>query len=151
MPVMRIQDFLSSSHVACDLAFADKKQLLDELSARVAAIAKLPPELVAREIRVRDSLGSTGIGRGVAIPHARLRKIDRPIGYLAHLKKPVRYDAIDDQPVDIVFLLLLPAASQVDQLDALAAVARALRNEDVARGIRQAKTRADVYRNVCQA
>jgi PTS system nitrogen regulatory IIA component len=121
---MNIKDFLSITSVVIDLGANDKASLLHELAHRAAVALNLPGDVVAAEIEKRDELGSTGIGRGVSIPHARLREVKRPFGVLARLKNPIEFDAIDGQPVDLVFLLLLPAASQLDQLNALAAVAR---------------------------
>jgi nitrogen PTS system EIIA component len=147
---MKIRDFLSASDVSIDVGCADKARLLTELAARAAAALNLPPDAVASEIQKRDELGSTGIGRGVCIPHARLREVKKPIGYLARLKSPIEYDAIDGQPVDLVFLLLLPAASQLDQLNALAAVARKLRDAEVLRRLRSAGSRTELYRAVTE-
>ena len=121
---MNIGDFLSAADVAVDVRTADKAGLLKELAARAAAVVRLPPEIVVTEIAKRDELGSTGIGGGVAIPHARLREVKSPFALLARLKMPIEFDAVDNRPVDLVFLLLLPASSQLDQLNALAAVAR---------------------------
>jgi nitrogen PTS system EIIA component len=143
---MKIKDFLSAADVAVDVRAADKASLLRELAARAAAARNLPVEMVASEIEKRDELGSTGIGRGVAIPHARLREIKKPLGLLARLKSPIEFDAVDGQPVDLVFLLLLPASSQLDQLNALAAVARKLRDEDVLTRMRHATSSTQLYR-----
>jgi PTS system nitrogen regulatory IIA component len=74
-----------------------------------------------------EELGCTGFGGGVSIPHACFQKVKKPFGVMVRLKQPIEFDAIDGQPVDIVFLLVLPAASQLDQLNALATVARKLR------------------------
>jgi PTS system nitrogen regulatory IIA component len=148
---MKIKDFLSAADVALDVRAADKATLLKELAGRAAAAVHLPAELVAAEIEKRDDLGSTGIGRGVAIPHARLREIKKPLALLARLKSPIEFDAIDGQPVDLVFLLMLPAASQLDQLNCLAAVARTLRDADVLRRMRSAATTTELYRAVAEA
>jgi PTS system nitrogen regulatory IIA component len=147
---MDIRDFLSAADVALDVRTADKASLLKELAARGAAAVKLPADMVAAEIEKRDELGSTGIGRGVAIPHARLREIKRPVGLLARLKSPIEFNAVDGQPVDLVFLLILPASSQIDQLNCLAAVARTLRDAEVLRKIRSATTTTELYRTVTE-
>jgi hypothetical protein len=89
---------------------------------------------------------ATGIGHGVAIPHARLRAVKKPFALLARLKSPIEFDAVDGRPVDLVFLLLLPASSRLDQLNALAAVARKLRDADVLRRMRSATTAVELYR-----
>ena len=142
---MNIKQFLSPSDVAIDHRASDKAGLLKDLAARAASALKLPVEAVATEIEKRDELGSTGIGAGVSIPHARFREVKKPFGFLVRLKQPIEFDAIDGQPVDIVFLLMLPAASQLDQLNALAAVARKLRDREVLRRLRTAKSATELY------
>jgi nitrogen PTS system EIIA component len=147
---MNIGDFLSAADVAIDVRAADKASLLKELAGRAAAAVNLPPEMVVAEIEKRDDLGSTGIGRGVAIPHARLRAIKRPFALLARLKSPIEFDTVDALPVDLVFLLLLPAASQLDQLNALAAVARKSRDTEVLGRMRTAASTTELYRAVAE-
>jgi PTS system nitrogen regulatory IIA component len=142
---MNIKDFLAAADVAIDVRAADKASLLKELAGRAAAAINLPVEMVVSEIEKRDELGSTGIGRGVAIPHARLREVKKPLALLARLKSPIEFDAIDGEPVDLVFLLLLPAASQLDQLNCLAAVARRLRDTDVLGRMRSATSTTELY------
>jgi len=143
---MKINDFLSPSDVAIDIRPSDKVGLLQELAGRAASALNLPADVVASEIERRDELGSTGLGGGIAIPHARFREVKKPLGLLVRLQQPIEFDAIDGQPVDLVFLLLLPAASQLDQLNALAAVARRLRDTDVARRLRAANSSMELYR-----
>jgi PTS system nitrogen regulatory IIA component len=147
---MNIKDFLSATDVTVDVRAADKDGLLKELASRAAAALRQPVEIVTGEIAKRDELGSTGIGRGVAIPHARLREVRKPLALLARLKSAIEFDAVDGQPVDIVFLLMLPAASQLDQLNCLAAVARTLRDADVLRKMRSATSSTELYRAVTE-
>jgi PTS system nitrogen regulatory IIA component len=147
---MNIKDFLSATDVTVDVRAADKDGLLKELASRAAAALRQPVEIVTGEIAKRDELGSTGIGRGVAIPHARLREVKKPFALLARLKSPIEFDAVDGQPVDLVFLLLLPASSQLDQLNCLAAVARRLRDEGVLRSMRSAASTTELYRAVTE-
>jgi PTS system nitrogen regulatory IIA component len=118
------------------------------MAGRAAAAVNLPAGMVVAEIEKRDELGSTGIGRGVAIPHARLREVKKPLALLVRLKSPIEFDAVDGQPVDLVVLLMLPASSQLDQLNALAAVARTLRDVDVLRKMRSATSSTELYRAV---
>jgi PTS system nitrogen regulatory IIA component len=145
---MKISDFLSPSNVALEVYARDKSDLLRELSSRAASALKLPVGVVVNEIKRRDELGSTGIGRGVAMPHARFREVRKAFGLLVRLKQPIEFEAIDGQPVDIVFLLLLPASSQLDQLNALAAVARKLRDSNVLRKLRAATSPTAFYQHV---
>ena len=145
---MDIKDFLSASDVAINVAAHDKEGLLKELAARAGPVLDLPAERLGHELAKRDELGSTGIGDGVAIPHARFREIARSFGLLVRLAKPIPFDAVDGRPVDLAFLLVLPAASQLEQLNVLATVARKLREPAVLHRLRSATTQSDLYRAV---
>jgi PTS system nitrogen regulatory IIA component len=147
---MKIKELLSPSDVAIDFRAGDKAGLLRQLAARAAAALNLQANAVASEIEKRDELGSTGLGGGISIPHARFREVRKPFGLLVRLSQPIEFEAIDGQPVDLVFLLLLPAASQLDQLNALAAVARKLRDADVLRKLRAASSSTELYRAVTE-
>src|ERR1700675_4497805 len=124
---MKISDLLSPADVMIDVRTSNKGLLLQEFAAKAAASVGLPVDQVAPYLLRREELGSTGIGRGVAIPHARLPDLQRPYGLLAKLKQGIEFDAIDGHAVDIVFVLLLPAGAENLQLAALALVARTLR------------------------
>jgi nitrogen PTS system EIIA component len=125
---MKITDFLSPADVMLDVKPANKVQLLRALSTRAAAAAGLDADEVATLILKREELGSTGVGNGVALPHARLAGLKSPFGLFARLRRGIDFEAIDDQPVDVVFLLLLPETASGEQLNALACAARMLRN-----------------------
>jgi PTS system nitrogen regulatory IIA component len=142
---IKIPDLLSPADVVIDVRTSDKGLLLRELAAKAASSLKLRIDQVAPLLLKREDLGSTGIGRGVAIPHARLAELDRPFGLLAKLKQPIEFDAIDGQAVDIVFVLLLPANAENGQLGALALVARTLRPSEVLVRLRRAKDTAEFY------
>ena len=135
---MKISDFLTPAHVLLDVRASDKGSLLQELSAEAASALGLDAAEVADLIVKREELGSTGVGQGVALPHARLKPLKAPFGLLARLRRPIDFAAIDDRPVDIVFMLLLPDAADSAQLNALASVARMLRDKDVLQTIRGA-------------
>jgi nitrogen PTS system EIIA component len=142
---MKISDLLSPADVMIDVRTSNKGLLLQEFAAKAAASLGLPVEQVAPYLLRREELGSTGIGRGVAIPHARLPDLQRPYGLLAKLKQPIEFDAIDGQPVDLVFTLLLPAAAENGQLEPLALVARKLRSPENLVRLRSAKTTSELY------
>ena len=133
---MDTRAFLSQKNVIVDVRASDKAQLLKDLSARAALEVVLDPALVSTEILKREELG---LGSGVAIPHARIPGLSKPYGVLARLKRPVDFAAIDGEPVDLVFLLLLPGSPGGEQLNALAAIARQLRNPTVAAMLRRAR------------
>ena len=142
---MKLSDLLSPADVMIDVRAANKRLLLQELAAKAAADLGLPVEAIASDLLKREDLGSTGIGRGVAIPHARLPDLQRPFGLLARLKQPVEFDAIDGQKVDIVFALLLPATAENEALAALALVARTLRSPENLARLRAARTTSELF------
>jgi nitrogen PTS system EIIA component len=148
---MKIADFLSLSEVVPELAAADKQKLLLELSRKAGARLGISPDRVFAELNKREELGSTGMGDGVAIPHARYHEINKPFGMFIRLKKPIAFEAVDGKPVDIVFLLLLPDASAGEQLGALASIARKLRDSTDAAALRRARDGADIYRTLTAA
>jgi nitrogen PTS system EIIA component len=142
---MKISDFLSPSNVMIDVAAADKQKLLLALARKAGAVIDVAPEQILAELQKREELGSTGVGGGVALPHARFQQVGQPTGMLLRLRKPIGFDAVDEEPVDIVFLLLLPETSEGEQLGALAAIARKLRNPEVTAALRDARDNAEMY------
>ena len=142
---MKISDLLSPTDVMIDVRASNKAQLLQEFAAKAAAGPGLPADRVAAYLLKREELGSTGIGKGVAIPHARLPDLQQPHGLLAKLKQPIEFDAIDGQAVDILFVLLLPAAAENEALAALALVARMLRSPENLARLRAAKNSSELY------
>ncbi len=136
---MKISDFLSPADVLLDVRAKDKVSLLRQLCIQGATRVGLNVDEVTAQIAKREELGSTGLGNGVALPHARLKGLKAPVGVLAMLHHGIDFDAIDNQPVDIVLLLLLPDAANGDaQLNALACAARKLRDPDALQQIRDA-------------
>ncbi len=142
---MKISDFLSPTEVLLNVRASDKEKLLQALAHKAAAKLNLSEDDIVSELHKREGLGSTGMGNGVAIPHARFQTIEKPFGIIAKLKQPIDFDAIDGQPVDIVFMLLLPTASEGEQLGALACVARKLRAADDLVQLRRAKNASELY------
>jgi PTS system nitrogen regulatory IIA component len=146
--MMKVSDFLSSADVTIDAAFADKQKLLEDLARRAAAIVDLEPDLILAELQKREELGSTGMGGGVAIPHARFHHLRKPFGMLVRLKKPIEFDAVDGKRVDTVALLLLPDVHEGERLGALACFARKLRDPVVVTALRRALDGAEIYRSL---
>ena len=142
---MHIRAFFSQNDVIVDVRASDKVQLLKDLSARAALEVALDPALVSAEILKREELGSTGLGSGVAIPHARILGLGKLYGILARLKRALDFAAVDGEPVDLVFLLLLPSSTGREQLQALAAVARQLRKPTIAAMLRKARDGSEAY------
>ena len=148
---MKISDFLSPAQVTVDVKATDKNRLLEQLSMEAAAEAGLPADEVVREIAKREDLGSTGVGNGVALPHARLPGLKAPFALFARLRHGIDFDAIDAEPVDIVVLLLLPETGDSAKGNALACVARALRDAEALRKIRSAPDREALFNAIGDA
>jgi len=125
---MEIYDLITPACVVANLRATSKRQALQELARRAAALAKLDEHKVFETLWEREQLGTTGIGAGTAVPHGRLSDLSRPVALFARLEKPVDFDAIDSQPVDLIFLLLTPSDASADHLKALARISRLLRN-----------------------
>jgi PTS system nitrogen regulatory IIA component len=143
---MNISDLLSPADALIDVKGSNKRLLLQEFAAKAANSLGLRVDQIAPYLLKREDLGSTGIGKGVAIPHARLPDLQRPYGMLAKLRAPMEFDAIDGEAVDIVFVLLLPVApADTGQLGPLALVARTLRPPANLARLRTARTAAELY------
>jgi nitrogen PTS system EIIA component len=140
---MKLSQFLLPESVSIGIKGNSKKQVLQEIAALAAQVSRLPERMIFEGLLQRERLGSTGIGNGIAIPHSKMAGLDRLIGVFARFSKPIDYDAVDDQPVDLAFVILAPEQAGADHLQALARVARVLRSETIAQKLRQAET-ADV-------
>ena len=136
---MSVDEILAPEDALVGLRAPGKRALLGNLAGRAAGRLGLPVEAILPPLLRREDLGSTGVGGGVALPHARLEAVRRPFGLLARLREPVDFDAVDDGPVDLVFLLLLPAGDEGGHLNALACVARRLRDPETAAALRGAR------------
>jgi nitrogen PTS system EIIA component len=143
---MKVSDFLAAADVAADVVAADKQKLLEIFARKAGSAVNVAPDVILAELRKREALGSTGVGGGVAIPHARFVQIHKPFGMLMRLRKPIDFDAVDGGPVDTVFLLLLPQGSAGEQLGALASITRKLRDAATIAEVRRAADGAQIYR-----
>jgi PTS system nitrogen regulatory IIA component len=124
---------------------SNKKQVLQELSNQAGPLTGLDPRTIFEALLQRERLGSTGIGEGLAIPHSKLASLDRLFGFVARLEKPIDFEALDGQPVDVLFLLLVPEGAGADHLKALARVARVLREPGVLDRIRATRDAHALY------
>ena len=141
---MKIADMLSARDVM-RLTPPDKGRLLRTLSLHAAERLGLSETTVGRALAERERLGSTGIGDGIALPHARLGDVRHPFGLFAALTKPIGFGAVDDRPVDLVFLLILPAHVPEDQLRCLACVARRFREPGLPEALREVAETSRLY------
>ena len=142
---MHLGDLISPEAVLRSLKPKSRKQLLQELSARAARISGLPERDIFDVLWQREQLGSTGLGQGVAIPHGKLGGLKQMVGLFAQLSEPVEFDAVDGEPVDIVFLLLAPEGAGADHLKALARISRLLRERGSVEKLRASNDAAALY------
>ena len=131
--------------VLASLKASGKKALLAELASRAAAVFTLDERRLFDRLLERERLGSTGIGGGIAIPHARMASLAKPVGLFARLAHPIDFDAIDERPVDIVFLLAAPEGAGADHLKALARVSRLLRDRALVDKLRATENAEALY------
>jgi len=142
---MPLTDVVAPDAVIPALKVNGKKQALQELAARAAQISGQNERTIYETLLQREKLGSTGVGNGIAIPHGKLPKLNKLFGLFARLERPVDFEALDGQSVDLVFLLLAPEGAGADHLKALARVARLLRDPEVARKLRESRDAEALY------
>lgn len=138
-------DLVAPNAIIPALKVNGKKQALQEIAAKAAELTGQPERTILEILLQREKLGSTGVGNGVAIPHGKLPKLGQVFGVFARLERPVDFEALDGQPVDLVFLLLAPEGAGADHLKALARVARLLRDPEVARKLRSSSDAEALY------
>lgn len=142
---MDIEDLISPASIVANLRVTSKKQALQELAKRAAEMTGLHERTIFEVLLERERLGTTGVGNGIAIPHGKLPELKRLYGLFARLETPIDFDAIDEQPVDLIFLLLAPEAAGADHLKALARVSRLLRDRSVCEKLRGAQQADAIY------
>lgn len=142
---MDLTDLISPDDIIPALKVNSKKQAIQMLSEKVAAATGLEERQIFEALLQRERLGSTGVGAGIAIPHGKLPSLDRIHGFFARLAQPIDFEALDDQPVDLIFLLLAPENAGADHLKALARIARILREPGVAGKLRASPDKAALY------
>jgi PTS system nitrogen regulatory IIA component len=142
---MPLNDLVAQQAVIPALKINNKKQALQEIAARAAELTGRAEREILDVLMQRERLGSTAIGNGIAIPHGKLPKLDKLFGLFARLDRPIDFEALDGQPVDLIFLLLAPENAGADHLKALARVARLLRDPDTTRLLRDSSDREALY------
>lgn len=142
---MPLTDLVAPNAIIPALKVNGKKQALQEIAAKAAALTGQSDKAIFEILLQREKLGSTGVGNGVAIPHGKLPKLGKVFGLFARLERAVDFEALDGQPVDLIFLLLAPEGAGADHLKALARVARLLRDADVARKLRDSRDAEALY------
>src|SRR5487761_2184386 len=138
-------DLVAPNATAPALKVNSKKQAIQELAARAAELTGQSERAILEILLQREKLGSTAVGNGIAIPHGKLPKLGRLFGLFARLERPIDFEALDGQPVDLIFLLLAPEGAGADHLKALARIARLLRDQDVAKKLRASRDAPAIY------
>lgn len=143
---MDIQSIISPSRTLCGIEGVSKKRALEILATTIAEdVPAIDADDLFRRLIARERLGSTGIGHGIAIPHCRVSNCDGTLGALITLKEPIEFDAIDSEPVDVLFAMLVPEHAQDDHLQTLASLASMLNDANYRDSLRQAQSDRDLY------
>lgn len=142
---MEIPDLITADRVVVDLRASSKKDALQQLAQKAAEVTGLHERAVFDVLLERERLGTTGVGKGIAIPHGKVPDLDGLYGLFVRLEQPVKFDAVDDQPVDLIFLLLAPESAGADHLKALARISRLLRDASTCQKLRDAEGAENVY------
>jgi PTS system nitrogen regulatory IIA component len=142
---MELADLLSQRGILPSLKAKTKKQALAELAELGSAVAGLPVRDILDGLMQRERLGSTGLGGGIAIPHAKFRELDRIHCLFGRLDEPIEFEALDNEPVDLIFVLLAPEHASGDHLKALARISRLLREPKALDRLRSARDRTGLH------
>ncbi len=135
---MKLTELLSPDRIVLGVRAADKAHALTELAKFASAHLPIESTTIYTALTGREQLGSTGFGRGFALPHVRISGVETSFGLLVRLAKPIAYDAIDRKPVDVLFMLLSPEANGGTHVAALAAISRSMRDDETLRAVRKA-------------
>ena len=142
---MQISDILAEKRVYADIKADTKRQLLQVLANKAAKSVDIDERTIFDALLERENLGSTGFGNGTAFPHARIANAKKVKAFFARLSEPVDFEAVDNQPVDLVFMLISPEDSGADHLTALASISRILKSPEACKKIRAAKKTEKIY------
>ncbi|SFV37856.1 PTS system, nitrogen regulatory IIA component [Devosia crocina] len=142
---MELVEILAADAVLDCTGVGSKRQLLEVMCDKASVTTGMSGADILAAVIGREELGSTGIGNGIAIPHGKLAGLKNVTAVFARLDEPIEFDAVDDQPVDLVILLLAPVGAGADHLKALSRVARLLRTDSVVESLRRAEDSTDLY------
>lgn len=148
---MNLVDLFPSERVFVNVDVSSRKELLGFLSERAGELGLVNGQLCSRAVAAREELGSTGLGHGVAIPHARIENLEKAVGLLAVLSSSIDFEAVDQERVDIVLMLLMPAQSGSDPLKVLSAIAKFARQDHAMNALRRTETVVGVIEILRQA
>jgi PTS system nitrogen regulatory IIA component len=142
---MILADIIEAQSVLPNLKAQSKKQILQELSQAMAKVTGVDHRVIFETLSTREKLGSTGLGQGIAVPHGKIAALNRVHGLFARLASPVDFDAVDGQPVDLVFVLLAPHHAGADHLKALVRISRLMRDPAMVAKLRGTATAEGLY------
>ena len=142
---MEIEDILETDSVVTGLKATSKKQALEELSDKASRTIGHSEREIFDVLLERERLGTTGVGAGIAIPHAKIAGLERLFGFFARLERPIQFDAVDGQPVDLIFMLLAPESAGAAHLKILSRISRILRDQAECDKLRSALTSEKIY------
>lgn len=144
--VISIQSILAPELTLCGVSGTSKKRILEIIASRVAEnYGDLDENQIFNNLVARERLGSTGIGQGIAIPHCRLEKCSRVVGALLTLEEPIPFDAIDNEPVDLLFVLIVPQEATSEHLELLSQLAEKFNDREFCQRLRQCHSATDLY------
>jgi nitrogen PTS system EIIA component len=146
---MLISSLLATDRIFTDAEISSKKRLLEYIAEKAAEELEIPQNIIFNQLIERERLGSTGLGKGFAVPHARLENLTETLTYFLRLDEAVKYDAVDQLPVDLIFVIFIPQASTEEHLKILASLAKLFSLDKVCRKVRKAKT-ADQILNIIE-
>jgi len=148
---MELGDLITLDAIMPKLAAKTKKQVLHDLADKAAALTRLDGREILEALLQRERVGSTAMGRGIAIPHGRLAGLERIVGVFARLEEPIDFEAPDEEPVDLIFVLLAPEDADGDHLKALARVSRLAREPQMIERLRSSHDRAMLHRMLSES
>ncbi len=143
--IMDLSDLIAPEGVVTSLKAGTKKQVLESLSEHAAQLTGLDTSLILESLLQRESLGSTGLGGGIAIPHSKMTGLDHVVCLFARMARPIEFDALDEEPVDLIFVLLAPESAGADHLKALARISRILRDSKTVERLRSSNDASALY------
>ena len=147
---MDVVEILTDQCIVANLKVSSKKQALQELAKRAARLTGQPERKIFDVLVERERLGTTGVGHGIAIPHGKLPELDKLYALFARLESPIDFDSIDEQPVDLICVLLAPETAGADHLKALARVSRLLRDRAICEKLRGAESAEAIHALICE-
>ncbi len=147
---MPLSDLIGADSILPHLKANGRKQALQEMCERAAIVSGLREREILDVIIQRERLGSTGVGNGIAIPHAKMEKCHRIFGVFARLERPIDFESLDGQPVDLIFMLIAPEGAGADHLKALSRIARLFRDPSFAARLRATRDPAGLYLMMAQ-